>query len=193
MAIVLDINFLCNNMLDISIIENLLIEYQVKVDTINCLDNWMWDNEKEVESLNGIEKMLMNNQIVVIKLKRPLIKDLGMYIEKIENIYQYTLWINTEGYPELDCDMINEKNRRIYEKILQAILCMKEKDLNIFEIIGIGLETDIHYSKKIIDIIKNSENILVWIINRHVELSNDVDGYVVKHVKGIEILERKKA
>lgn len=193
MAIVLDINFLCNNMLDISIIENLLIEYQVKVDTINCLDNWMWDNEKEVESLNGIEKMLMNNQIVVIKLKRPLIKDLGMYIEKIENIYQYTLWINTEGYPELDCDMINEKNRRIYEKILQAILCMKEKDLNIFEIIGIGLETDIHYNKNIIDIIKNSENILVWIINRHVELSNDVDGYVVKHVKGIEILERKKA
>ena len=47
MAVALDINFLSNELMDIDIIENLFKKHNVKIVSINSIDNWMWDNEKE--------------------------------------------------------------------------------------------------------------------------------------------------
>ena len=90
MAIALEINFLSNELMDIDIIENLLKENSVKIVSINSMDNWLWDNKKEMESLMQIGKALNNCQIVIIELKQPAVKDLGIFIEKVENLYLYT-------------------------------------------------------------------------------------------------------
>lgn len=161
MAIVLDINFLCNRMLDIDIIVELLNDYGVSIKSINSIDNWMWDNEQKVECLNQVEGVLNDYRIVIIELKKVLIKDLGVYIEKIENLYLYTLWINTEGYQMLDCDKVTLENSKFYEEIFQTILKVNKRVENIFEVIGIGLETDFYYSENVMDTIQNSKNIVV--------------------------------
>lgn len=128
--------------------------------------------EKEVVDREQLGRILNNGQIAIIKLKHTLIKDLGLYIEKNEYFYHYTLWINTEGYPALDCDKVNAGNRKFYEGIFQMILKAKARVNNAFEIIGIGLETDIYYSRNIIDMIQKSRNIMFWIPGRPIEFIN---------------------
>ncbi len=192
MAIALDINFLSKELIDIEIIENLLKQYGVKIVSINSIDNWMWDNEKEIASLMQIGKVLNNCQIAIIKLRQPLMKDLGIFIEKVENFYLYTVWMNTEGYPMLDCDAITLENCKYFENIFAALLKMKENNTNIFEVAAIGLETDIHYSKDILDMIQKSKNVLVWIFNQDVELNQKMAGYEIKRINGIKILEKIK-
>lgn len=122
MAIVLDINFLCNKMLNIDVVVTLLNRYNVSIESMNSIDNWMWDNEKNIESSQQFASILDAQHIIVIKLKSPLIKDMGIYIEKIEKCYFYTMWINTEGYPMLDCDKITWGNYEFYNNLLQLIL-----------------------------------------------------------------------
>lgn len=192
MAIALDINFLSNELMDIDIIEKFLKENNVKIVTINSIDNWMWDNEKEIESLMQIGKVLNNCQIVIIELKQPLMKDLGIFVEKVENLYLYTVWMNTEGYPMLDCDAITLENCKYFENIFSTLLKMKENNINIFEVVAIGLETDIHYSKDISEMIQKSKNVLAWIFNQNVELNQKMDGYEIKKINGIKILEKMK-
>lgn len=194
MAIVLDINFLCNRMLDIDIIVELLNDYGVSIKSINSIDNWMWDNEQKVECLNQVEGVLNDYRIVIIELKKVLIKDLGVYIEKIENLYLYTLWINTEGYQMLDCDKVTLENSKFYEEIFQTILKVNKRVENIFEVIGIGLETDFYYSENVMDTIQNSKNIVVWILNNHSGANNMIEGYKEKKIEGLQmkILEKVK-
>lgn len=69
---------------------------------------------------------------------------------------------------------------------------MKENNTNIFEVAAVGLETDIHYSKDILDMIQKSKNVLVWIFNQDVELNQKMDGYEIKRINGIKILEKIK-
>lgn len=190
MAIVFDINFISNKILDIDILEGLLHDYGVSIESANRIDNWMWENEKEIKILRQIEEMLNEYRIVIIKLKHPLIKDLGIYIEKIENVYLYTVWINTEGYSMLDCDKITSKNCKYYEMIIEIVLKVNKTAINIFEAVAIGLETNINYSKDIINMIKESQNIIIWILNERIELNHKLCGYNVRKIEGVKILEK---
>ena len=191
MAIALDINLLCNKMLNADIVSKLLNQYSVSIESMNSIDNWMWENEKKIDSFKQFETILDARHIVVIKLKRPLVKDMGIFIEKMENHYLYEVWVNTEGYPMLDCDKITSDNHEFYKDLLQAIL-EADKAIDIpFEMIGIGLETDIRYNGNIMDTIENSKNVILWIIKKHIELTNDLKLYKIREGKGIYILEKK--
>lgn len=90
----------------------------------------------------------------------------------------------------LDCDKITWENYELYNNLLQLILEINEAFNNSFEIIGIGLETDIYYNENIIDTIQNSKNVMLWIINKHIELNNELKTYKVSRIKGICILEK---
>ncbi len=105
--------------------------------------------------------------------------------------YLYEVWVNTEEYPMLDCDKITLDNHEFYKDLLQAIL-EADKVIDIpFEMIGIGLETDIHYNGNIMDTIENSKDVILWIIKKHIELTNDLKLYKIREGKGIYILEKK--
>lgn len=192
MAIVLDINFLCHKMIDTNTIVELLNDYAITIESINSIDDWMWNNEKKVELLNQVEGVLNNNRIVIIQLKNQLIKDLGIYIEKIESDYLYTLWINTEGYEVLDYDVITSENRKFYDKIYLIISKINKKVQDVFEVVGIGLETDFYYSENIISMIRNSRNIVVWILNGHIKDVNVSINYKEKKVEGLKMTVLEK-
>lgn len=191
MAIVLDVNFLCNKLIDVSAIKTLLNRYKIKIECMKSIDNWMWENEKKVESFKQIPSILDSQHIVIIYLKQPSIKDVGVYIERVENRYHYTLWINTDGYPMLDCERITKDNCKYYKKLIQAILELNGLIEDSFEAVGIGLETEIGCGKKIIDIIQNSKNIIIWLINKHIELYSLLDEFEAETMKDIYIFYKK--
>lgn len=190
MAVVLDINILCNKMLDLTQSASLLAKHNVSLDSMNSIDNWMWENEKEIEDSKQIANILDIQHIVIIKLKHPSIKDIGIYIEKIENQFLYTLWINTEGYTMLDCEKITKDNNEFYKKIVLSILEMNKLIEDSFEVIGIGLETDFYYEKNVIDIIQKSKNMMIWMLKKHDELNTQLKEFKIDVVEGVYVLQR---
>lgn len=65
------------------------------------IDDWEWRNQQELRTFSDIERRLDEGKIIVVNFETDQWKDMGMYIEK-EKEYIYSLWINTEGVPELD-------------------------------------------------------------------------------------------
>lgn len=191
MAIVLDINFLCNKLIDPCAVKTLFNRYKVSVECMSSIDNWMWENEKKIESYRQISLILDSQHIAVISLKMPEIKDAGIYIERIENRYFYTLWVNTDGYPMMDCESITKDNCRFYKKLIQTILELNELFKDSFEAIGVGLETEIGCGKNIIDIIQSSKNIIIWFIIKHDELYSQLEGFEVEMMEDIYILQKR--
>lgn len=121
-----------------------------------------------------------------------MLKDLGVYIEKFNNQYLYTLWINTQGYPMLGCDGISPANRKFYEKILESILKANKEKKGSFEIMGMGIETNICYEKKLKDVILDSQNISLWILNGNEGLKESIAArYHVRKVENLHILEKQ--
>lgn len=191
MAVVLDINILCNKMLDLTKSASLLAKHNVCLDSMNSIDNWMWENEKEIEDTKQIVNIVDMQQIVIIKLKQPSIKDIGIYIEKIENQFLYTLWINTEGYKMLDCEKITMDNSEFYKKIVLSILEMNKLIEDSFEVVGIGLETDFYYEKDVMDIIQKSKNMMIWLLKKHDELNTKLEEFKIDVVEGVYVLQRR--
>lgn len=191
MAVVLDINILCSKMLDLNKSASLLAKHNISIGAINSIDNWMWDNEKEVEDFKQIANILDSHHIVTIKLKQPSIKDMGVYIEKVENQFLYTLWINTEGYAMLDCEKLTVNNSEFYKKLIQAVLEMNRLIEDSFEVVGIGLETDFYYEKNVMDIIRKSTNMLIWILNVHDGLNIQLDRFKGNVIEDVYVFTRE--
>ncbi len=191
MAIVLDINILCNKMLDLNKSALLLDKHNVSMESIHSIDSWMWDNEKTIEDSKQIATILDMHHIVTIKLKQPSIKDMGVYIEKVEDHFLYTLWINTEGFAMLDCEKLTMDNSKFYKNLIQAVLEMNRLIENSFEVVGIGLETDLCYEKDIMDIVRKSKNMMIWMLNKHDAINIPLERYKGNMIEGVYVLQRK--
>ena len=66
MAVVLDINILSNKMLDLAQSVSYLTKHNIGLDSMYSIDNWMWENEKEIEA-KQIANILDIHHIVIIK------------------------------------------------------------------------------------------------------------------------------
>lgn len=181
MAIVLDVNMLCEEVLKINVIEELINDYKIKIKSINSIENWGWDNEQQIDALNQVTEVIKENKIIVINFISSLFKDLGLYIEKTDNSYLYTFWINTEGYPELDCDTVNSYNKKYYEIIYRVISKLNNESLKSIKVIGIGLETNFCSTGTLQNIIQNSRNIVVWILNSDSNIKK-LESYQIKAI-----------
>ncbi len=191
MAVVLDINILSNKMLDLNKSVSFLARYNISIESINSIDNWMWDNEKKIEDTRQIATILDMKHIVAIKLKESSIKDIGVYIEKIDNQFLYTLWINTHGYTMLDCEKITMENSEFYKKVIQALLEYNRLIEDSFEVVGIGLETDFCYTKDVMGIIQKSKNMMIWMLNKHHNLNIELEKYKGYMIEDMYVLQRK--
>jgi len=58
MAATLDINLLSKRIISFNVIKDILNSYGVDINTISSIDNWMWENEKQIENLNYITKII---------------------------------------------------------------------------------------------------------------------------------------
>ena len=180
MAVVLDINILSNKMLDLNKSVSFLARYNISIESINSIDNWMWDNEKKIEDTRQIATILDLKHIVAIKLKESSIKDIGVYIEKIDNQFLYTLWINTHGYTMLDCEKITMENSEFYKKVIQALLEYNRLIEDSFEVVGI-----------VMGIIQKSKNMMIWMLNKHHNLNIELEKYKGYMIEDMYVLQRK--
>ena len=119
-------------------------------------------------------------------------KALGLYIERDNDIYTYTFWINTEGFREIDVDEITEQNKKYYVSACSILEHLMEKYVIQFECIAIGLESEVQYSSDMVKMISESSGVVVWLINKdyninlprefmRVSISNRMDA-VIKYV-----------
>jgi hypothetical protein len=191
MAIVVDINILCNSILDFDKMVLFLTKYGVDIESISSIENWMWENERKIKDSLEIESILNRCHIVIIKLKQQSYKDMGVYIEKVENQFLYTLWINTAGYEMLDCDELTVDNCIFYKKIIQAIVEVNRLTESLIEMVGIGLETDFHYTNNIHDTIQKSQNIMIWILNKKNGIKIQLDKFKCNILEDMYLFQRK--
>lgn len=67
---------------------NEFYDFKIQISKMTQIDNWLWEGERELSVNDTIDSCLMNEKIVVVGLKSPLFKDLGVFVEKIdEKIY----------------------------------------------------------------------------------------------------------
>ncbi len=191
MAVVLDINILSNKMLDLNKSASFLARYDISIESINSIDNWMWDNEKKIEDTKQIAAILDMQHIVIIKLKQSSIKDIGVYIEKIDNQFLYTLWINTYGCTMLDCERITIENSEFYKKVVQAVLEWNRLLEDSFKVVGIGLETNFCYAKDVIGILQKSKNMMIWMLNKYDNLNIQLEKFKGDMIEDMYVLQRK--
>lgn len=183
MAIVLNFNLLCEELISLnSMLQSIVVaNLDVSIDKISCIDNWMWENQKEIQDTSLMQKKLSEGKIIIINLKSNIIKDMGIYVEEISERYVYDLWINTEGYPELDTDTINLKNRKYFQRFYQKFNELLKIQNIRFQLLGIGLETKFECKDTIIDTIEKSDNVIVWIVNKNSGRNLILDNYVKRN------------
>ena len=187
MAATFDINMLCNKMLGIEMIDELLKRYDVRIKFVHSIDNWQWGNENDLDSLNQVKSVLDSGKIVVVQLEKASVKDLGIYIEKVSHFYLYTLWINTDGYQMLDCDRVTSENSGFYEKIYHDIAQIEKRNEGTFDAVGIGLETDFYYNQDLEQTVKDSRNVIAWLIKNNIRDIGLETIYKEKLIEGLKM------
>lgn len=183
MAIVLNFTLLCEELISLNFMlqSNVVANLDVSIEKISYIDNWMWENQQEIQDTSLIEKKLSEGKIIIINLKSSTIKDMGIYVEEIAERYVYDLWVNTEGYPELDTDKINLKNRKYFQLFYQKFNELLKMQNIRFQLLGIGLETKFECKDTIIDTIEKSDNVIVWIVNKNSGRNLILDNYVKRN------------
>lgn len=136
-------------------------EYAVKVESVFCISDWEWSKQEKLADARKMEKELENGKIIVVEMRSKSWKSLGLYIEKNE-VYIYTFWINTEGFPELDADRITAENKSYYKHAYHILGSLIQKYSFPFQYIAIGLESDIQYSSDIKEMISHSYGVIIW-------------------------------
>lgn len=183
MAIVLNFTLLCEELISLNFMlqSNVVANLDVSIEKISYIDNWMWENQQKIQDTSLIEKKLSEGKIIIINLKSSTIKDMGIYVEEIAERYVYDLWVNTEGYPELDTDKINLKNRKYFQLFYQKFNELLKMQNIRFQLLGIGLETKFECKDTIIDTIEKSDNVIVWIVNKNSGRNLILDNYVKRN------------
>ncbi len=195
MAITLDLNLISENLIDLNdILKNdFSKKFNIKLEKIFYMDNWNWENIQSIYDISNYGEALKKGKIIVVDLKSKKLKDLGIYIEKTQKKIIYNLWINTEGYPELDADVINSNNKKFFKKTC-CVLSEIIKQQNIkFEIICIGMEAELQYNEDIIKMIENSDNMIIWIVENDLNFDNILYNYNKSKIEELDafIYERR--
>lgn len=186
MAVVLEFNIICKTFIDLEtiILNSSVNAFNIEVESVCCIDNWIWENPQELQSLSLVNAMLEAAKIIVINLKCSILKDVGIYIEKNNEEYVYNLWINTEGYPVLDEDKISPDNEHYFQKIYRIFEELREEQGIDFRIIGIGFETCFQYERENSEVIKKSKNIIAWIFSKEMNSNIELADYIKKEEVG---------
>lgn len=176
MAATLDIIIISANEFSIhKIVKYMNENYRLKIEISKLIqiDNWLWEGERELSVGETLNSCLKNGKIVVIGLKSSLFKNLGIFVEKIDEKYIYTFWVDTESYPELDLDIWNKD---ICLKIFKGIEQIEKEFGDRVDVIAAGIETNLVYKKDRLEMIHDSENINVWGFDKSI-ITDDLLGF----------------
>ena len=140
-------------------------ESQIAIRSISSIDDWGWSNQQKLDDIFSIEQKINEGKIITVEISSHIWKSLGLYIEKEDDIYTYTLWINAEGFPEIDADRITDKNKKYYDVAFSVLESLVEKYSIRFKCIAIGLESEIQYCPDMTKMISESSGVVSWLIS----------------------------
>lgn len=192
MAAVININCVLRGIADtVGILQELKNDrLGVIIEKIFSMDNWRWENQQEIHDLSEIDKLLQDQKILVVNADVYPFKDSGIYIEKSGNKYIYDFWINTEGFPELDSDSINPRNKCFFDKLENIIVQFVTKYISLFELLSIGNETVFRYKGNIEDTVRETAGAFVWMLPQTLDTEIPMQGYDKKVLYGVEVFSK---
>lgn len=187
MAATLDFNLLCLQKINLKeVFKALNVKYGIKVGQMLSINNWNWEEERTINNLHIIDNILEKKRIVVIYLKSEVFSDIGLYIEKFDQEYLYSIWINTEGYEYMDSDKVDIHNVKYYEFIYQMFAEFVKRFGIAYRVLAIGVETNFIYSKNNEEIVKKSEYITSLIFKDDQNFSGSKEIYKKRLVDGLK-------
>lgn len=175
MGSVFEINLISGNYIEISNILdqiNIVLNKSTKIQNIQIMDDWEYNNVICLENLTSVRDFIMQNKIGCIELCDESDSNMGIFIEKQDDVFLYNFWIDTFKYPLLDTDIVDSRNQKYYDTIYEAIYVVTKNNNHCIKLAALGAETDFKFSKKLNLVISDSYNVNSWVI------SSDIDIYV---------------
>lgn len=140
-----------------------------EITKIEIIDNWEYANSHYIESEVAILDYINDNKMLNLYAT---INDynIGLQMERRDNIYQSNLWLNTKEEGFLSDDSLNTKNYEFFKIIIGQIdnNALKYK----INVVAMGYETIFEYNKNYAIMFQQSYNILIWMIKKSQELNN---------------------
>jgi len=134
-----------------------IFEMHNVIQNIEVMDNWHYEN---VFNLNTLEetKKYMDSKVITLT-KSSMNEQIGVSMEHSLDCYRYDFWYNPKHeFFDSDC-------KNIYEIYINYILDELKDDILIC---GIGREIFIDFNMNIDEIIKDSHNVDIWLIQKEI-------------------------
>lgn len=178
MGAVLELTLYYKDIIPLSeIIEKIdAVGYRVIVNDLEIVDDWLFTNHqvlKYAENAINVNEIIFSNKIILTNFTVNGL-NCGYHILKVdEDIYEICIWLNTEGLSFLDDDVVTDKSKFFYDRIVDELISNIDSQKLI--LIGIGVETMMEYDRKLENIVANSKNVLMWIFPKDKKL--DLQSY----------------
>jgi hypothetical protein len=162
------------------------IQKILNINSIYCnieemiyMDNWEFDNCLNIRyDSKQMRKLIQSGKIIILYIILNDIHFAGIQCYKENDTNFITnFWIDTTNIVELDCDIINKKNKGIYDNITH-IICQNIQQFEMY-VIALGSEMYINDSGNIESVILNSSNVNRWIIIH--EYNEEITGYTYEY------------
>lgn len=164
----------------------------VRIKKTFCMDNWRWEGRREVQDLSEVRGLLRDQRIIVVNAHVDPFRDFGCYLEKNGDNYIYDFWMDTEGFPELDSDVIHPQNRWFYDGLQDAVTPFLERHVPDFEFLSAGVETVFSYRGNAAGTIRATEGVVLWMVPGKTGQGIDLQGYRRTIRNGVATFRKEK-
>jgi len=177
----LEINIISSNFICLDVIDNIKNSPRVSDFEMLAIDDWEYSNEVQISEVEDIRECIAAKQKVFIWFVWENITDCGIFIDKENDKYIYTIWFDTNNNPDYDCDYINDNNKPFYDELYKKLLEFMKIKFNIdYDIIAVGAETVFDWKGSIKKTIDGSKNIVSWIFPNRIS----ENGNIIKSLSG---------
>lgn len=149
--------------------------HDIDIKEVHVIDNWKYENHSKLINISDkkINQLLDIGKKIIIYAKIEKNINSGLYLMQQNRQSIILLWIDTKVCEYLDSDFIDIYNEKIYKQIISCIIDINSK-LDI-EVCAMGAEMDFNYTGNIQACIRESENVVCWILfddKKIIDISN---------------------
>ena len=154
MGEVIEVNLISQSEIHDSLLQILLgfINPEYYPESFEAMDDWTYSNLVTIDGIESVDTYIPN-KIVTIKYKDYFMNQVGLYIEKKADNYQYEGWLNFSE----DCsdDMFQKIIERLHEEIQKTkpVIC------------AIGRESYVDFDLPLSEVKSKSSGVDLWITN----------------------------
>lgn len=166
MGEIMEINFICKKQISCHILFDLFTSYinkGYKIDEIEVIDNWEYENIININDENKIYDYINNGKIVNINANISSI-NIGLQLELLEEKYIGNIWIDTNSF-----------NFNELKSLLKYFLSKLDVLFLIFDFktVAIGLETYFEPYDDCEKMMSMSHDIIYWMFSKNSYFSDN--------------------